>query len=91
MPKKARTQIDLPDMDVEGIELDGKAESEVPVFDTCHIIRDKIRALLVWPGISQGGFGREIEKTFPDGRKVTGGAVAAFLAKGGPTRGIQAR
>jgi hypothetical protein len=46
--------------DVSHIHLDGEAEVNVPVYESCDEVRKKIRAYLRDPGVTQAGFLREV-------------------------------
>ncbi|KAF2397006.1 hypothetical protein EJ06DRAFT_450999, partial [Trichodelitschia bisporula] len=46
------------------VELPGKKDDNVPVFDTCNEVRRKIGAHLAKTGVTQTGFLRELEKMF---------------------------
>ncbi|KAL3418160.1 calcineurin is a calcium-dependent [Phlyctema vagabunda] len=56
----------LPMQDLSSIQLEGEADMEVPVYETCDEVRKKITAYLREPGITQAGFLRDIAKSFPD-------------------------
>ena len=75
-------------MNVEGIELEGEAEGEVEVYDTCDVARKNIRKFLAAnPSITQAAFCREISKTFRDGKTVSSAVTTGFLGKKGPREG----
>jgi hypothetical protein len=73
--------------DVTGIQLDGEADGEVPVFDTCDEVRKKIRAYLAEPSITQASFLRAIAQSHPDGKKFQSKSLNDFLGKKGANAG----
>jgi hypothetical protein len=85
--KKAKTTEESAKYDVSAITLDGEAETNVLVFDSCDEIRKKIRAHLAQPGVTQAAFLREIAKTYRDGRKIQSKVLNDFLGKRGASAG----
>ncbi|KAE8348694.1 hypothetical protein BDV28DRAFT_142936 [Aspergillus coremiiformis] len=75
--------------DVGAIHLPGEAEGEVPVYDTCDVVRKKIRAHLRVPNVTQAGFLREIVKTYPPHlmKKFQGNSLTRFLDMSGANAG----
>ncbi|TVY85856.1 hypothetical protein LAWI1_G008475 [Lachnellula willkommii] len=86
-PTKKIKPEDISKFDVSGIELEGEAEGEVEVYDTCDETRKKIRAHLASPSVTQAGFLREISKTYRDGRKISSSTLNTFMGKKGPLMG----
>ncbi|KFX92300.1 hypothetical protein O988_07329 [Pseudogymnoascus sp. VKM F-3808] len=74
-------------MDVSNIHLDGEEHENVPVYDTCDKVREKIRAFLCQDGVTQAAFLREIAKTFGNGRIIQVNMLNRFLGKEGPKSG----
>ncbi|GKZ35148.1 hypothetical protein AbraIFM66950_005700 [Aspergillus brasiliensis] len=60
-------------VDLSNIHLDGEEDGNVPIFDTCDVVRRKIRAHLRKPGVTQAGFI----------------SFGEFLKKKGPNAGSQ--
>jgi hypothetical protein len=79
--------------DFNGLLLEGEEEGEVPIFDSCDEIRQKINHYLSKTGMSKAAFGREIGKLFggEEEKKITGGSVTQFLGKKGPMAGNTTR
>jgi len=75
------------DLDVASIELPGETSDRVMVFDTCDMVRRKIRAFLVKPGMTQAAFLRALAATYSDGRRLQGAQLNRFLSMHGPTSG----
>lgn len=81
-------------LDLEDITLDGEEDREVEVYDTCDVVRKKIRNFLdANPLITQTRFCKEISQTYEryasmDRKKVSQTVFKAFVAKEGPTEGI---
>ncbi|TVY35188.1 hypothetical protein LSUB1_G007546 [Lachnellula subtilissima] len=86
LTKKTKPE-DQPKLDVSGIELEGEAEGEVEIYDTCDEMRKKIRAHFTSPSVTQAGFLREISKTYRDGRKISSSTLSTFMGKNGPLMG----
>ncbi|KAL5341899.1 hypothetical protein BJX70DRAFT_357360 [Aspergillus crustosus] len=87
--KKAKLEMEQL-YDVSSIRLDGEEEGDVPVFDTCDIVRAKIRTFLRKSGMPKSTFCREISKTFVDrDTPLQTGPLNAFLAKKGAKDGNQ--
>ncbi|KAI1407733.1 hypothetical protein F5Y13DRAFT_123663 [Hypoxylon sp. FL1857] len=86
-PKKAKKREENKTLDVGDIKLDGEDTEEVPVYDTCDGVREKIRAIRLQPGVSQAAFCRAIAKCLPDERKIQSRQLKAFLEKEGPMSG----
>lgn len=85
--KKAKPAVESAKNDVSGVQLEGEAEQNVPVYDSCDEIRKKINAYLREPGITQAGFLREIAKSFPEGKKIQSKVLNDFLGKKGALAG----
>ncbi len=85
--KKVKKSEAIVKNDVSGIHLDGEAEVNVPVFDSCDEVRKKISAYLREPGVTQAGFLREIAKTYPEGKKIQSKVLNDFLGKRGASAG----
>jgi hypothetical protein len=45
---------------IANIELDGEEDDEVPVYDSCDVIRRKVNAHLRKPGVTQAQFLRDL-------------------------------
>ncbi|KAL4865887.1 hypothetical protein BDV12DRAFT_173865, partial [Aspergillus spectabilis] len=75
--------------DVSEITLEGEDTMSVEIYDTCDVIRKKIRTFLKESGMTQAAFCREISKTFPSdmGKCLQGRSLTSFLAKSGPDKG----
>lgn len=80
---KASSSGDEDKFDVSGIHLEGESDQDVPVYDTCDVIRRKIRAHLRELGVTKAGFLREISKTLPEGKKVAAVSLDRFLGQSG--------
>ena len=90
MPKAKKAKAsDVAKFDVDDIDLDGERHEDVPVYDNCDEVRRKIQAHLREPGVTQAGFGRQIAKTFADGRGIQGKQIADFLKKKGESSGAE--
>ncbi|OJJ72354.1 hypothetical protein ASPBRDRAFT_124694 [Aspergillus brasiliensis CBS 101740] len=78
-------------VDLSDIHLDGEEDGNVPIFDTCDVVRRKIRAHLRKPGVTQAGFMREASKAaYPQGtKKLNASSFGEFLKKKGPNAGSQ--
>jgi hypothetical protein len=85
--KKVKKAEEAVKNDVSAIQLEGEAEGNVPVFDSCDEVRRKISAYLREPGVTQAGFLREIAKTYGDGRKIQSKLLNDFLGKRGASAG----
>ncbi|KAK7454805.1 hypothetical protein CaCOL14_005870 [Colletotrichum acutatum] len=93
-PKKQATKkaVDKKDPlpDLSAIELPGDGEMSVPVFDTCDIVRTKIRAILQKEGVTKAAFLRAIVKAaYPAGsdHKIAPNLLTNFMNKKGPASG----
>ncbi|RDW90804.1 uncharacterized protein DSM5745_02579 [Aspergillus mulundensis] len=78
--------------DVSTIYLDGEDEGDVPVYDTCDVIRHKIQTFLDHTSCKKAAFLREISKCLPNqnnGKPMTTGPLTSFMAKSGSTDGNQ--
>ncbi|KAE8385438.1 hypothetical protein BDV23DRAFT_164905 [Aspergillus alliaceus] len=75
--------------DVSEIHLPGEEEVEVEVYDTCDVVRKKIRAHLREPNVTQASFLREIAKTYPPQmkKKFQNSSLTRFLDLSGPNAG----
>lgn len=87
LKKKVKKEDEVKQNDVSAIVLDGEAEGEVKVYDTCDEVRKKIRAYLAGPSVTQAGFLREIAKTYGNDRKIQSKSLNDFLGKKGPMAG----
>ncbi|PWY90666.1 hypothetical protein BO70DRAFT_275510, partial [Aspergillus heteromorphus CBS 117.55] len=78
-----------PNFDVSEIHLDGEETMQVPVFDTCDVVRRKIKAHIRKQGVTQARFLREIARAaIPEtGKKLKSKSLADFLSYKGPTTG----
>ncbi len=74
-------------LDVSAVGLRGEATDNVPVFETCDMVRGRIRAFLDRPGMTQAAFLRAIAATYSDGRRLQGAQLNRFLAMKGPNSG----
>ncbi|GAQ39746.1 hypothetical protein AtubIFM55763_006186 [Aspergillus tubingensis] len=76
-------------VDLSGVHLDGDEDGSVQVFETCDVVRRKIRAHLRKTGVTQAGFMREAAKAaYPQGTKrLNANSFGEFLKKKGPTAG----
>lgn len=76
-------------VDLSDVHLDGDEDGNVPVFETCDVVRKKIRAHLRKTGMTQAGFMREAAKAaYPQGTKrLNANSFGEFLKKKGPTAG----
>ncbi|PYH31019.1 uncharacterized protein BO87DRAFT_444299 [Aspergillus neoniger CBS 115656] len=76
-------------VDLSGVHLDGDEDGSVQVFETCDVVRRKIRAHSRKTGVTQAGFMREAAKTaYPQGTKrLNANSFGEFLKKKGPTAG----
>ena len=83
--KKKKSNARLAASDVSKIRLNGEAECEVPVYDSCDGVRKKINAFI--PSVSRAAFLREIAKTYPDDKKIQPKTLTDFLGKRGPSAG----
>ncbi|KAL4861413.1 hypothetical protein BDV12DRAFT_191096 [Aspergillus spectabilis] len=89
LSKKAKLETEQK-YDVSSIHLDGEEEIDVPVFDTCDVVRQKIRAFLRDSGMTKSAFCREISKTLPNrNTPLQTGPLTTFLSKSGPKDGNQ--
>lgn len=69
-------------------KLDGEEEGNVPVYDTCDDVRNKINAHLRQPGITQAAFCRELSKLQAPGEGALQSAqMTSFLRKKGVMSG----
>lgn len=86
---KADKEATLKKYDVSEIPLDGESEAKVPVYDTCDIIRRRIKAHLRRPEITQAMFLRGLERMFPEGRKtgINARGLGLFTSKKGANAG----
>lgn len=75
--------------DVADISLPGDEDGEVEVYDTCDVVRAKIRAYLAIPRSTQAAFLRQIAKAFPreKDKKIQSKLLNDFLNKKGATAG----
>ncbi|PYI09898.1 hypothetical protein BO78DRAFT_307717 [Aspergillus sclerotiicarbonarius CBS 121057] len=78
-----------PSFDVSAIHLDGDEDMKVPIFETCDVVRKKMKAHLRKPGVTQAGFLRDIAKAaFPQSvKRLNSKSMADFLSYKGPTTG----
>lgn len=87
-PKRAvqKTRRGLPAgiPDISTVTLEGEDSDTVKVFDTCDMVRDKIRAFLEIPGMSSSAFLRAVAK---NGRSFQSGQMRRFLVKDGALDG----
>ncbi len=74
-------------LDVSRVELPGEMHDSVPVFETCDMVRSKIRTFLRRPGMTQAAFLRAIAATYSDGRRLQGAQLNRFLSMKGPHAG----
>lgn len=86
--KKAKKEAEQK-FDVSGIHLDGEEDVEVEIYDTCDVVRRKIRAHLRDPAVTQAGFLRDIAKTYPASmnKKIAAKSLNDFLSKSGANVG----
>jgi len=69
-------------------KLEGEESDRVMVFDTCDMVRAKIRHLFRhYSTITQAAFLRAIAATYSDGRRLQGAQLNRFLAMKGPNSG----
>ncbi|KAL5340464.1 hypothetical protein BJX70DRAFT_396714 [Aspergillus crustosus] len=75
--------------DVSEISLEGEDKVTVQVYDTCDVVRKKIRAFMKESGMSQTAFCHKISETFPAdmNKRLQGRSLTSFLAKSGPDQG----
>ncbi|RAK97907.1 uncharacterized protein BO80DRAFT_504367 [Aspergillus ibericus CBS 121593] len=87
--KAKKNPAPAPGFDVSAIHLDGDEDMKVPIFDTCDVVRKKMKAHLRKPGFTQAGFLRDIAKAaFPQSvKRLNSKSMADFLAYKGPTTG----
>ncbi|PYH93308.1 hypothetical protein BO71DRAFT_327953, partial [Aspergillus ellipticus CBS 707.79] len=87
--KKNTTAPAGPHFDVAGVHLDGEENMQVKIFDTCDVVRRKIKAHLRKQGVTQAGFLRQIAAAaIPEaGKKLNSKSLADFLSYKGPTAG----
>ncbi|BCR94880.1 uncharacterized protein AKAW2_11927S [Aspergillus luchuensis] len=76
-------------VDLSDVQLVGDEDGSVQVFETCDVVRRKIRAHLRTTGVTQAGFMREAAKAaYPAGTKrLNANSFGEFLKKKGPTAG----
>ncbi len=86
-PRQDRSIDIMPALDVSTVELPGDKYDRVAVFDTCDMIRNKIRAFLRKPGMTQAAFLRALAATYSDGRRLQGAQLHRFLSMRGPHSG----
>jgi hypothetical protein len=91
-PKKARTAKPKPPPleDVSDVTLEGETRHAVPVFDTCDMIRRRIRTAIARGGgvVTQASLARHVlAAAFHDGRAVPANAVSRFMKMSGPLAG----
>lgn len=96
-PKKARTSgssaATAPGgpLDVSSVSLPHEETGDVPVYETCDMVRRKLRAFLKKPDIQQASFLREIAKTWENcaggPRRLQAAQLNRFLAMAGPVAG----
>ncbi|PWY96278.1 hypothetical protein BO94DRAFT_529673 [Aspergillus sclerotioniger CBS 115572] len=75
--------------DLSAIHLDGDEDMKVPIFETCDVVRKKMKAHLRKPGVTQAGFLRDMAKAaFPQtAKRLSSKSMADFLSYKGPTTG----
>ncbi|KAJ9196359.1 hypothetical protein DTO164E3_5908 [Paecilomyces variotii] len=77
--------------DVSNIHLDGESEFKVPVFDTCDVVRRKIRHHLRQAGVTQASFLRNILRAayhpYDPNKKIQSKQLNDFLSKEGSISG----
>jgi hypothetical protein len=49
--KKVKKEDEDKATDVSGVHLEGEEEEEIPVYDTCDMVRKKIREYLAHPSV----------------------------------------
>ncbi|CAJ2511166.1 Uu.00g067910.m01.CDS01 [Anthostomella pinea] len=88
-PKKPKVakEVDELQHNVSFIELEGEAEGEVEVYDSCDGIRKKINRYLASTSITKAAFAREISKTYAGKKQVSAAVLSSFLAKNGVLTG----
>ncbi|PWY62629.1 hypothetical protein BO83DRAFT_403725 [Aspergillus eucalypticola CBS 122712] len=76
-------------VDLSDVQLVGDEDGSVQVFETCDVVRRKIRAHLRKTGVTHAGFMREAAKAaYPQGTKrLNANSFGEFLKKKGPTAG----
>lgn len=62
-------------------------DGNVPVFDTCDVVRRKIRNFLKKPAMSKAAFLRAVSENVTDCPTFQVGQLSRFLAMKGPRRG----
>ncbi|TGO51549.1 hypothetical protein BCON_0159g00270 [Botryotinia convoluta] len=82
--KKKRLSKAARPYDVSDIELQGEDTESVPIYDSCHEIRKKIKAFFRNASSNESAFCREIAKTFPDGRGVLTKTLNNFMKQKDP-------
>ncbi|OOF94864.1 hypothetical protein ASPCADRAFT_131450 [Aspergillus carbonarius ITEM 5010] len=87
--KKAKKSPVPAGFDLSAIHLDGDEDMKVPIFETCDVVRKKMKAHLRKPGVTQAGFLRDIAKAaFPQTvKRLNSKSMADFLSYKGPNTG----
>ncbi|KAF7960975.1 hypothetical protein EAE96_000645 [Botrytis aclada] len=83
-PAKKRLSKAAEPYDVSDIELEGEDIESVPIYDSCHEIRKKIKVFFRNVSSNESAFCREIAKTFPDGRGVLTKTLNNFMKQKDP-------
>ncbi|TGO39546.1 hypothetical protein BHYA_0052g00470 [Botrytis hyacinthi] len=83
-PVKKRLSKAAEQYNISGIELKGEDTESVPIYESCHEIRKKIKAFFRNISSNESAFCREIAKIFPDGREVLTKTLNNFMKQKGP-------
>jgi hypothetical protein len=92
-PKKIRPQpnVNMADFDVSSIHIEGEEEENLPIFDTCDDVRQKIKSFLESSEMTRAAFMRLLcSAAFPTSKKnIQDRQLANFQGQDGAKKGCE--